>query len=95
MAEFLPRRSKGRDLSLGTIVDTRGDEGPQEAMLNPVVPPGIAGDVLAGPLNDPQGPCSVLVLVAVQGARFNAHTLRARMRKLAVNWTRFPFTEYG
>ena len=25
MAQFLPRRSKGKDLSLGTIVDTRGD----------------------------------------------------------------------
>ena len=55
----------------GTLA-RRGDEGPQEAMLDLVVPPGIAGDVLAGPLNGPQGPCGVLVLVAVPGARFDA-----------------------
>jgi hydrogenase-4 transcriptional activator len=54
----------------GTLA-RRGDEGPQEAMLDLVVPPGIAGDVLAGPLNGPHGPSGVLVLVAAQGTRLD------------------------
>lgn len=60
--------------SRGQLLHRRpGTPGP--STLDWIVPRGIEQDVLAGPLNDLQGPCGILVLVAQENQQFDARHL--------------------
>lgn len=53
-------------------VAQRSDGESPDAPWDILAPPGVAGDVLAGPLNDSSGPCGVLLLVADEKQAFES-----------------------
>ncbi len=50
----------------------RGDEGPAEALFDLMVPAGISGDTLVGPLDAPLGSCGILIVVAPSHQSFDS-----------------------
>jgi hypothetical protein len=63
--------------------------GRTDRILAAAVPAEIEGELLIGPLASDHGTYGLILLLAATGQYFTPYTLHGKMRKLAIDWSKF------